>query len=943
MRWLGVERGLLGAEVFFALVEFGFAFYEGLAFFAEEVFAAFEEFFAFAEGGFGFFDRFLASLDFGGLAEEGVEIADLLFAAADFFFAALEGGGGVAEAFRLLVERRFHLLKGGSGFGGKGGGIDGESLFAGLEQGFAGGEEGFEFAEVSFAFGKGAVEFAVLALLFFQFDFGGGERGFAIEDGGGFAHFRGIREISDVDGGGVVAGVLADDQFQLGLGGRFRERAQQVGRGRGFDFRFGGAGLTGGFGQGAPFFGVNFGNAGDHGVRSWRLATELAGGAEEFGKPAEKGSDFGFRFGNRSGGSEMAENQGDCGLLGFRVAGDDEEAFEGFFLGREFAQVFRFLREPGEQAGELGEEGFEGGFGGDGSLSFGGGNECGASVFREDFDEEADRFGELEAAGAGADGEKRGERFQVGVGEAVEQLADFAGNDEVLGHALEERDGVANGFGTFGFAESAGFLGERGEFHWESGGNGNAAEKLDGAFVALGGGRARLDHVLKRIVEGGGFLEDIEEGLEARGLAFETGGFGEFLEGIFEIAGGGFLFIFDWPGGADALGEFVEMHVDEDRTHEMSAQFAPVFGGAIEKGTGGKNFVHKSGLAGGVKRTRGGRGRDLADDFVGEVQVILDDVLVAGLLADENYRQTEGDGAANDDGVANDGVENPGGAGDAFLVAELVETELHPHFRHFDIDVGFYRVEKDALDFGRRSHAGAAETGGEFLELHQFVDEQGETDEAEGVGIGRDVDFVAAEKRAAGGFQDVRRAIEEDEIVVVFDFGELLLEEDVGGAGGVGLEFVFEVDQVEGGRDEIERREEFVAVAVFEDGALDDVFEPDGSGIENGEDGSVGPVVEDIPAFEPHHPDAGVGLGVEVDEENAVSLVRQTTGEVDDDRCLADSSLVINETDFARHDFFGWTLLSRPVFRGEAHFWSGGGRRVTNGWKSPVISGLNRS
>ena len=55
-----------GEKIVFALIQFGLALDEGLAFFAEEVFAAFEELLPFAESGFGLLQGFLAALDFGG-------------------------------------------------------------------------------------------------------------------------------------------------------------------------------------------------------------------------------------------------------------------------------------------------------------------------------------------------------------------------------------------------------------------------------------------------------------------------------------------------------------------------------------------------------------------------------------------------------------------------------------------------------------------------------------------------------------------------------------------------------------------------------------------------------------------------------------------------------------------------------------------------------------
>src|SRR3546814_7253233 len=56
--------------------------------------------------------------------------------------------------------------------------------------------------------------------------------------------------------------------------------------------------------------------------------------------------------------------------------------------------------------------------------------------------------------------------------------------------------------------------------------------------------------------------------------------------------------------------------------------------------------------------------------------------------------------------------------------------------------------------------------------------------------------------------QDVGRAVKEDEVVVAPDLRQLFLKNDVRRALGIGFVLTLKVDQVERGRDEIERSEE---------------------------------------------------------------------------------------------------------------------------------------
>ena len=145
------------------------------------------------------------------------------------------------------------------------------------------------------------------------------------------------------------------------------------------------------------------------------------------------------------------------------------------------------------------------------------------------------------------------------------------------------------------------------------------------------------------------------------------------------------------------------------------------------------------------------------------------------------------------------------------------------------------------------------------------------------------------------------RAVKEDEVVVALDLRELLLEDDVGRTLRVGLIFALEVDQVEGGRHEVEARQEFLAVLALDDVLDHAVLQARGAGIKNRVHGAGARGVDLVPTLQLHEPDARVGLRVEIHEEDSHATTGQAGSCIYDQRGLADTALVVEEGYLARH------------------------------------------
>lgn len=291
--------------------------------------------------------------------------------------------------------------------------------------------------------------------------------------------------------------------------------------------------------------------------------------------------------------------------------------------------------------------------------------------------------------------------------------------------------------------------------------------------------------------------------------------------------------------------------------------------------------------------------------FAGGGLIIAEDAL----LIEELYGKAEGDGASHDDGVSDHGGEDAGVGGNFLLVTELVDAELHAHFWDLDIGSGFDGVEEDAADTGGRAHTGFAEAGGAFMELDQFAGEEGEADEAEGIGIGGDDDLIGAKEGTLGGTQDIGGAIEEYDIVVGFDGLELMPEAKEGRLVVGRGEFVFEIDEVEGSGEEVEAGEDRGTIALGNDIALADLAEGSPAWLKDGVEGTGAGGLEVSPAFDAHEPDTGVGLCVQVDQEDPLTGFGDKSADIDEAAGFADASLVVNECYFACHE-----LLMERIF-----------------------------
>ena len=83
--------------------------------------------------------------------------------------------------------------------------------------------------------------------------------------------------------------------------------------------------------------------------------------------------------------------------------------------------------------------------------------------------------------------------------------------------------------------------------------------------------------------------------------------------------------------------------------------------------------------------------------------------------------------------------------------------------------------------------------------------------------------------------------------------------------------------------------------------ADDQVGQAGGAGIEERVDGAGVGGVELVPPLEAHEPDGGVGLRVEVEEQDALAALCEAGGDVDDEGGFPDAALVVEKGNFARH------------------------------------------
>ena len=145
-------------------------------------------------------------------------------------------------------------------------------------------------------------------------------------------------------------------------------------------------------------------------------------------------------------------------------------------------------------------------------------------------------------------------------------------------------------------------------------------------------------------------------------------------------------------------------------------------------------------------------------------------------------------------------------------------------------------------------------------------------------------------------------AIEENEVVIRLQFLNLLKKHKIGRDRWIGsIDFALQVDQVEGGRNDIEPWEQLLAQF-----ALYDVFDHDILNLvfpwyENRIDGTFAIHVQFVLAIQTHQPDAGIRLGVEIEQENALSLFHKGCGRVHDQGGFSDASFIVDEADFPSH------------------------------------------
>lgn len=242
------------------------------------------------------------------------------------------------------------------------------------------------------------------------------------------------------------------------------------------------------------------------------------------------------------------------------------------------------------------------------------------------------------------------------------------------------------------------------------------------------------------------------------------------------------------------------------------------------------------------------------NDLLSEVAVIFGDSFGAGSVADANDGEAECDGSPHDDGISNHSRENSGLRGDFLLVFELVDAELHAHLGNLDVDPGFNGVKYDAVDHGGFAHAGSAEAGGALIELKEFAGEESESNEAQGVGVGGNNDLRGAKEPALRSPHDIRGTVEEHEVVRFLNAFQLIPKTEIDGLITGGIVFVFDIDEVESGWNDIEARQDAFPASVANDILHNQIAEGVHSRIENRIEGTLTPNIQFVPALEAHKP-----------------------------------------------------------------------------------------
>src|SRR5438067_807666 len=103
------------------------------------------------------------------------------------------------------------------------------------------------------------------------------------------------------------------------------------------------------------------------------------------------------------------------------------------------------------------------------------------------------------------------------------------------------------------------------------------------------------------------------------------------------------------------------------------------------------------------------------------------------------------------------------------------------------------------------------------MKLAELLHQQRKADEAQRVGISRNINFARAENSALRRAQYIRWAVKEHEIVVPLHLSELLFENDIRRTLGISGVLTLEIDKIESRRDQIETRQDLGAFSVFRD------------------------------------------------------------------------------------------------------------------------------
>ena len=233
----------------------------------------------------------------------------------------------------------------------------------------------------------------------------------------------------------------------------------------------------------------------------------------------------------------------------------------------------------------------------------------------------------------------------------------------------------------------------------------------------------------------------------------------------------------------------------------------------------------------------------------------------AGVVGEDGFAETGGFGQA--DAARDDGLE------------DLVLEEVAQVGGHLAGQVGpvVEHGEQDALDFERVVEGFADAVDG----VHEF----GDAFQGEEFALDGDEDGIGGDQGVEGEEVEGRGAIDQDEVVVVADFGEAFAEAEL--AVGEVDQFEVGADQVLVGGDDVE---------TFEIGGADGVLEVGVAQKDVVEAGFVG-IFGDAEAA------GGVALGVGIDDQDPDVIGGQGGGEIDGGRGLPDSAFLVGNCEYS--------------------------------------------